>query len=82
MGGYLIQFIFFGIPIIAILLFVASLYEYFEAKKKYKIEVTEANEKEVKSKKKFVILSSVIMGVIVTVVMVLLCLVYMSIAYM
>ena len=73
---YVVQGIFFGIPIAALLFFLISLYRFCNARKK------NVSKEEMKSRKMWLIVSSVILGVLAGVLLTLAILLYMAIAYM
>ena len=82
MWGFLLRSLIYIIPISAIVLFIVSLCDYFDAKKKYAAEPNDSNEQRKKTAKKVFIVSSVIMGVLLAVVLGFMALMFMAVAYM
>lgn len=79
---YLIQFIFYGIPIAALWFFFSSLYRYLSAKRKNKTEPDSFSVEEMKKRKLLLIVSSVIAGVLVAVVVAFAILLFSAVAFM
>lgn len=79
---YLSKYIFFGIPLAAILFFIISLFRYICAKIKNKKEPGSFGTEEMKKRKILLIVSSVIVGVLVAVVVAFVVMIYMAVAYM
>lgn len=79
---YLIQCIFYGIPIAAILFLAISLYRYVHAKSANKKEPGTFSASEMKKRKILVIVSSVIAGVLALVVIGFAILLYTAVAFM
>lgn len=79
---YLMQLLFYLLPIGAIVFFVKSLISYLSARKEYRYGTGSVSLDELKRRKLFLIVSSVIMGVLAAVVIGFLFLLIMAIAYM
>ena len=79
---YLSKYIFFGIPLAAILFFIISLCRYISAKMKNKKEPCSFDTEEVNKRKKLLIISSVIVGVLAAVVVAFAVMLCMAVAYM
>lgn len=79
---YIIQFIFYGIPVAAICFFAGSLYRYFHAKSVNKKEPDTFSAAEMKKRKILLIVSSVIAGVLALVVIGFAILLYTAVAFM
>ena len=79
---YLMMLLFYLLPIGAIVFFVKSLTSYLSARKEYRYGTGNVSQEELKKRKLFLIVSSVIMGVLVAVVVGFLFLLIMAIAYM
>ncbi|MBQ8232760.1 MAG: hypothetical protein IJZ34_12660 [Lachnospiraceae bacterium] len=79
---YYIQYIFYGLPIIALLFFIISLCRYISAKRKNKAMPNSYSTEEIKKRKLLLIVSSVIAGVFIMVVVSLIVLLFMAAAYM
>ena len=80
-GVFLMSFI-YTVPVAAIVFFIVSLCNYISAKKKYAVEQNEFNERRKNATKTLLIVSSVIMGVLLTVVLGFMALMFMAVAYM
>ncbi len=80
--SYFIQIMFFGIPTIAFLFFISSLYRYKCAKKKNKEMPDSFSIEEVKKRKIMLIVSAVIAGVLIITVVSLIVMLMMAVAYM
>ena len=79
---YLIEFLYFAIPVSAVIFFVVSLCQYVSAKKQNKRQPGSVSPQIVKSRRIRLILSSVIAGVLVTVVLAFTALLFMAVAFM
>ena len=82
MIGVLMSTLIYLIPLAAIAFFVISLCNFIVAKKQYKAEPNEMNEQKKNTTKTLLITSSVIMGVLLTVVIGFMALMFMAVAYM
>ena len=74
-------FIYF-IPFAAIAFFVVSLCNFIAAGKQYKLEPNDANAQKKATTKTLLIVSSIIMGVLLTVIIAFISLMFMAVAYM
>ncbi len=81
-GVFIYDFLFFAIPIAAILFFGISLYRYCSAKFMNKKIPGTFPPAEIKNRKILLIVSSVIMGVLLLIVIGFIALLFMAIAYM
>lgn len=79
---YLIQLLFYLLPIAAIVFFIKSLVNYISARKEYRYQTGNISEEELKKRKLLLIVSSAIMVVLVAVVVGFAILLIMAIAYM
>ena len=79
---HLSKYIFFGIPLAAILFFIISLCRYIRAKIINKKEPGRFSTEEMNKRKILLIVSSVIVGVLVAVVVAFVVMIYMAVAYM
>ncbi len=81
-GVFIYDFLFFAIPIAAILFFGVSLYRFCSAKSKNNKIPESFSAAEIKNRKILLIVSSIIMGVLLLVVLGYIALIFMVIAYM
>lgn len=81
-GVFIYDFLFFAIPIAAMLFFGISLYRYCSAKSKNKKIPESFPPAEMKSRLIMLIVSSVIMGVLLLIVIGFIAMLFMAIAYM
>ena len=83
MSDYLLySILFLAIPAIVIVLFGVSLYRYISAKKRNKNAPGTFPPEEIKKRKIFLIITSVILGVFVVVVIGFMALLFLAIAFM
>ena len=82
MVGYLFMSLIYIIPIAAIVFFIVSLCDYIGTKKKYVAEPNDFNEQKKKETKTRLMVASIIMGVLLTVIVGFVVMMYMAIAYM
>lgn len=81
MGSFLIVS-FFAIPVAAIIFFLISLCSFLSAKKKIKLQPDSIHMQEFKTRKLMMIISSIVAGVLVTVVICFCILLASAITYM
>ena len=81
-GVMLYDILFFGIPVILLVLFGVSVYRYDSAKKRNQAVPGTFSEEEIKKRKTMLIVLSVIAGVLAAVVIGFVVLLYMAIAFM
>ena len=81
-GILLYDIFFFAIPIILIALFSVSLYRYISAKKQNKMAPGTFSDAEIKKRKIMLIVLSVIAGVLATIVIGFIALMFMAVAFM
>ena len=81
-GILLYDILFFGIPIILIILFGISLYRYLSAKKQNKEMPGSFSDSEIKKRKVMLIILSAIAGVLSVIVIGFIGLLFMAVAYM
>lgn len=81
-GIMLYDILFFGIPAILLLLFAISLYRYISAKKENREQPGTHSAEEIKKRKLFLIVFSVIAGVLAAVVIAFIALLFMAVAFM
>ena len=79
---YLMEFLYFAIPVAAIIFFVVSLCMYLSAKKQNKRQPGSVSSQTIKNRKILLILSSVISGVLVTILIAFIALLFMEVAFM
>lgn len=79
---YLMEFLYFAIPVAAIIFFVVSLCLYFSAKKQNKLQPGSVSAQTLRSRKTMLIVSSVIAGVLVVVFLAFVALLFMAVAFM
>ena len=82
MPYYLTVILFYSIPAAVIAFFVVSLIRYLRAKKKNRNMPGTYTDTQLKARRLCLIVSSVIAGVLVTVVLAFACLLFMAIAFM
>ena len=79
---YLMEFLYFAIPVAAIIFFVVSLCLYFSAKKQNKLQPGSVSTQTLRSRKTMLIVSSVIASVLVVVFLAFVALLFMAVAFM
>ena len=79
---YLMEFLYFAIPVAAIIFFVVSLCLYLSAKKQNKLQPGSVSTQTLISRKTMLIVSSVIAGVLVVVFLAFVALLFMAVAFM
>ncbi|MBR2338494.1 MAG: hypothetical protein IKA63_03400 [Clostridia bacterium] len=79
---YLIEFLFFAIPLAAIAFFIVSLVLYCSARKQNKRQPGSVSAETMKLRKVLLIVSSVIVGVLLSMLIGLCALLYMAVAFM
>lgn len=79
---YLMEFLYFAIPVAAIIFFVVSLCMYLSAKKQNKRQPGSVSSQTIKNRKILLIVSSVIAGVLVTILIAFIALLFMAVAFM
>lgn len=79
---YLMQYLYYLLPIAAIVFFIISLVRYISARNSYRYKTGSISKEELKKRKLLLIISSVIMAVLVAVVVGFIFLLVMAIAYM
>ena len=79
---YFIQFLYFAIPVAAILFFIVSLCLFLSARKQNKQQPGSVSAQTLKKRKIMLIVSSVIAGVLAAIVIVFIALLYMAVAFM
>ena len=79
---YLMEFLYFAIPVAAIIFFVVSLCMYLSAKKQNKRQPGSVSSQTIKNRKILLIVSSVIPGVLVTILIAFIALLFMAVAFM
>ncbi len=79
---YLMEFLYFAIPVAAIIFFVVSLCLYFSAKKQNKLQPGSVSTQTLRFRKTMLIVSSVIAGVLVVVFLAFVALLFMAVAFM
>lgn len=80
--AYLMQYVFYAIPVAAILFFAVSLYRYRKAKNANKKNPDTFSESEMKMRKILLAVSSLIAGTLAAVVIGFAVLLYMAVAFM
>ncbi len=80
--SYLSIFAFLSVPVIAIIYFIISLVRYQSAKKKNKQTPDTYNKEEIKTRKKHLIISSCVAGILFAIIIAFVCLFFIGIAYM
>ena len=76
------EFLYFAIPVAAIIFFVVSLCMYLSAKKQNKRQPGSVSSQTIKNRKILLIVSSVIAGVLVTILIAFIALLFMAVAFM
>lgn len=79
---YYVQYIFYGVPILALVFFCVSLVRYISAKRKNKRQPESVGAKELQRRKLLLIISSVIVGVFVFAIVGLIVLLHTAVAFM
>lgn len=79
---YFIQFLYFAIPIAAILFFIVSLCLFLSARKQNKQQPGSVSAQTLRKRKIMLIVSSVIAGVLAAIVIAFIALLYMAVAFM
>lgn len=79
---YFIQFLYFAIPVAAILFFIVSLCLFFSARKQNKLQPGSVSAQTLRKRKIMLIVSSVIAGVLAAIVIAFIALLYMAVAFM
>lgn len=79
---YSIQFLYFAIPIAAILFFIVSLCLFLSARKQNKQQPGSVSAQTLRKRKIMLIVSSVIAGVLAAIVIAFIALLYMAVAFM
>lgn len=79
---YFIQFLYFAIPVAAILFFIVSFCLFLSARKQNKQQPGSVSAQTLKKRKIMLILSSVIAGVLAAIVIAFIALLYMAVAFM
>lgn len=79
---YFIQFLYFAIPVAAILFFIVSLCLFLSARKQNKQQPGSVSAQTLRKRKIMLIVSSVIAGVLAAIVIVFIALLYMAVAFM
>lgn len=80
--GYVIQYLFYAIPVAAFFFFLVSLCLYLDGRSKNKNVPGSVPAEKMKRRKMLLMVSSVIMGVFVAVMVALMALLYMAVAFM
>lgn len=65
---YVTQFVFFGIPLAAVLFFIISLYRYCSARKKNKMVSGTFSAEQIETRKILLIVASIVAGTLVVVI--------------
>ena len=79
---YFIQFLYFAIPVAAILFFIVSLCLFLSARKQNKQQPGSVSAQTLRKRKIMLIVSSVIAGVLVVVFLAFVALLFMAVAFM
>lgn len=79
---YYIQYIFYGLPLLAILFFAFSLWRYIYAKRKNKNQPGWFSVAEMRKRKRLLLIASIIVGFFVIVVVGLTILLFTAVAFM
>lgn len=79
---YFIQFLYFAIPVAAILFFIMSLCLFLSARKQNKQQPGSVSAQTLRKRKIMLIVSSVIAGVLAAIVIAFIALLYMAVAFM
>lgn len=80
--AYVMQFLFYGIPVFAVILFIVSLVRYRMAKKQNSQEPGTYSDKEMKQRKLLVTVSGVIAGTFVIIILSFIALLFLAVAFM
>lgn len=80
--SYLSVFAFLSVPVIAIIYFIISLVNYQSAKKKNKQIPDTYNKEDMKTRKKHLIISACVAGILFAIIIAFVCLFFIGIAYM
>ena len=78
---YFIQFLYFAIPVAAILFFIVSLCLFLSARKQNKQQPGSVSAQTLRKRKIMLIVSSVIAGVLAAIVIAFIALLYMAVAF-
>ena len=79
---YFIQFLYFAIPVAAILFFIVSLCLFLSARKQNKQQPGSVSAQTLRKRKIMLIVSSVIAGILAAIVIAFIALLYMAVAFM
>ena len=79
---HLMSLLFYLLPIGAVAFFITSLVRYLSARKKFRYGTGSVSKEELKKRRLFLIVSSVMMAVLLAVVIGFICLLVTAIAYM
>lgn len=79
---YFVQFLYFAIPVAAILFFIVSLCLFLSARKHNKQQPGSVSAQTLRKRKIMLIVSSVIAGVLAAIVIAFIALLYMAVAFM
>ena len=79
---YFIQFLYFAIPVAAILFFIVSLCLFLSARKQNKQQPGSVSAQTLRKRQIMLIVSSVIAGVLAAIVIAFIALLYMAVAFM
>lgn len=79
---YYVQYVFYGLPVLALIFFIVSLCRFIYAKKKNKIQPGWFGVAEMRKRKRLLVISSVIAGVFAAVIVGLAILLYTAVAFM
>lgn len=79
---YFIQFLYFAIPVAAILFFIVSLCLFLSARKQNKLQPGSVSAQTLRKRKIMLIVSSVIAGILAAIVIAFIALLYMAVAFM
>lgn len=79
---YFVQFLYFAIPVAAILFFIVSLCLFLSARKQNKQQPGSVSAQTLKKRMIMLIVSSVIAGVLAAIVIAFIALLYMAVAFM
>ncbi len=82
MLGMLLRLFIYLIPMVAIVFFIVSIINFIEAKKQYKADPNEANLQKKNATRTLLIVSSVIFGILLTVIIAFMSLMFVAVAYM
>ena len=79
---YFVQFLYFAIPVAAILFFIVSLCLFLSSRKQNKQQPGSVSAQTLRKRKIMLIVSSVIAGVLAAIVIAFIALLYMAVAFM